>query len=73
MHDPKLVHRLHLIRVPTLVLWGEGDQIASADYGRQFAERISGARFATLAQAGRYPHLEQPDAFARAVADFAQG
>lgn len=73
MHNPKLAHRLHLIRVPTLVLWGESDRIASADYGRQFAAKIPGAWFAAIAQAGRYPHIEAPDAFAHAVLDFAQG
>lgn len=72
MHNPKLIHRLHLIRAPTLVLWGESDRIASVDYGRQFAAKIPGARFATIAQAGRYPHIEAPDAFARAVHEFAK-
>jgi pimeloyl-ACP methyl ester carboxylesterase len=72
MHHPHLVHRLHLIRVPTLVLWGESDRIASADYSRRYAEKIPGARFAPLPQAGRYPHLERPDAFADAVVEFAR-
>jgi pimeloyl-ACP methyl ester carboxylesterase len=72
MHNPHLVHRLHLVRVPTLVLWGEGDRIASIDYGRRYAEKIPGARFATIAAAGRYPHLEQPEAFARAAEEFAR-
>ena len=26
MHDPKLKHRLHRIRVPTLLLWGTADR-----------------------------------------------
>lgn len=71
MYNPKLLHRLHLIGVPTLIAWGEEDRIAPVDYGRQFAGRIPGARFQTIGQAGRYPHIEQPDAFARMVRDFA--
>jgi pimeloyl-ACP methyl ester carboxylesterase len=70
MYDPKLKARLARIRIPTLVLWGEADRVATQDYGRAFAAAIPGARFATIARAGHFPHLEQPDAFARAVLDF---
>jgi pimeloyl-ACP methyl ester carboxylesterase len=71
MYNPKLVHRLQLIRVPTLLAWGVSDRIASADYGRQYAERIPGSRLTMIEQAGRFPHIEQPEAFARTVAEFA--
>jgi pimeloyl-ACP methyl ester carboxylesterase len=70
MHDPKLASRLHRIRVPTLVLWGESDRIAPLDYGRAYAGLIPGARFETIALAGHYPHLENPDLLARRLADF---
>lgn len=63
MHNPKLRHRLHRIKAPTLVLWGEKDGMVSASYGRAYAGLIPGARFDTIADAGHYPHLEQPAAF----------
>jgi pimeloyl-ACP methyl ester carboxylesterase len=72
MHDPKLKGRLHRIRIPTLVLWGLADGVTKVDYGRSYAAAIPGARFETLDGAGHFPHLEQPDAFARAVAAFVQ-
>ena len=72
MHDPKLKGRLHRIHVPTLVLWGEADRVATPDYGRAFAAAIAGARFATIKGAGHLPHLEQPDAFAKAIVDFVE-
>lgn len=70
MHDPKLRGRLHRIATPTLVLWGEADGIVTSDYGRAFASSIPGARFETIAGAGHYPHIEQPEAFARCVLNF---
>ncbi|HEY4264306.1 MAG TPA: alpha/beta hydrolase [Micropepsaceae bacterium] len=70
MHDPKLKGRLHRIRVPALVLWGDADRVVTPDYGRAFAAAIAGARFDSIAGAGHFPHLEQPDAFARAILDF---
>jgi pimeloyl-ACP methyl ester carboxylesterase len=70
MHDPKLKGRLHRARLPTLVLWGAADRIAEPDYGRRFAAAIPGARFAQIEGAGHFPHLEQPEAFARAIEEF---
>jgi pimeloyl-ACP methyl ester carboxylesterase len=72
MHDPKLKGRLHRIHVPTLVLWGEADRVVTPDYGRAFAAAIPGARFVTVEGAGHFPHLEQPDAFARRILDFVE-
>jgi pimeloyl-ACP methyl ester carboxylesterase len=70
MHDPKLMGRLHRVRVPTLVLWGEADRIVTPDYGRSYAAAIAGARFATVENAGHFPHLEQPNAVGRQIIDF---
>ncbi len=63
MHNPKLRGRLHRIDVPTLVVWGARDGIVTPAYGKAFAAEIPGARFETVADAGHFPHLEQPDAF----------
>jgi pimeloyl-ACP methyl ester carboxylesterase len=71
MHDPKLPHRLHRIRIPTLFLWGASDRILSDAYGRAYCALISGAQFEPIGQAGHFPHLEQPEAFARRVLAFA--
>jgi len=71
MYDPKLASRLHRIRVPTLVLWGASDRIAPPDYGRAYSRLIAGSRFELIDEAGHYPHLERPDAFARRIAAFA--
>ncbi len=71
MYNPKLLGRLHRIRVPTLVLWGASDRIASPDYGRAFVRAIPGARFETIERAGRFAHIEQPGDFANRIAAFA--
>ena len=73
MHSPKLKSRLHRIRIPTLFLWGTADRILSEAYGRSFCAAIPGAKFETIARAGHYPHIEQPEEFARRVAAFTQG
>jgi pimeloyl-ACP methyl ester carboxylesterase len=70
MHDPKLRQRLHRIRVPTLLLWGMADRIVSESYGRAYAAAIAGARFEPIARAGHFPHIEQPEEFARRIFAF---
>ena len=68
MHNPALRHRLHRIAVPTLVLWGANDGLTKASYGKAYAGLIPGAKFETIDKAGHYPHIEQPEAFGRALA-----
>src|SRR6185295_11095147 len=54
MHNPKLMGRLHRVRVPSLVLWGEADRVVTPDYGRAFAAALPIARFETIAGAGHF-------------------
>jgi pimeloyl-ACP methyl ester carboxylesterase len=70
MHNPKLKRRLQRIHIPTLVLWGEEDRIVKPDYGRDYAAAIPAAQFATIGNAGHFPHLEQPNAVAHLLLDF---
>jgi pimeloyl-ACP methyl ester carboxylesterase len=71
MHNPKLKGRLHRIGIPTLFLWGTADRVMSERYGRAYCALIPGARFETIERAGHFPHLEQPQEFARRVLAFA--
>jgi pimeloyl-ACP methyl ester carboxylesterase len=71
MHNPKLKHRLHRIDVPTLFLWGTNDRVLSEPYGRAFCAAVPGARFEPIERAGHFPHVEQPEEFARRVFAFA--
>jgi pimeloyl-ACP methyl ester carboxylesterase len=71
MHNPKLKSRLHRVRVPTLFLWGAADRILSERYGRAYCAAIPGARFEVIERAGHFPHLEQPQEFARRALAFA--
>ena len=71
MHNPRLKRWLHRIDVPTLLLWGERDRIVTPEYGEGFRAAIPGARMRLIPNAGHFPHWEQPEAFAEAVAQSA--
>ena|SRR4051812_299771 len=73
MADPSLRDRLSAIDVPSLVIWGEADRIADAEYGKAFAAAIPGAEFLLLENAGHLPQIEAPDRLLKAVRDFAAG
>jgi pimeloyl-ACP methyl ester carboxylesterase len=70
MHNPRLAYWLPRIAAPTLVLWGASDGIVKPSYGRAYAARIPGARFALIDAAGHHPEIEQPDTTADHVLGF---
>jgi pimeloyl-ACP methyl ester carboxylesterase len=70
MHNPRLKRWLHRIDVPTLLLWGERDGIVSTSYGEAWRTEIPGARMDVIANAGHFPHWEQPRGFADRIARF---
>jgi pimeloyl-ACP methyl ester carboxylesterase len=70
MHDPKLADRLHRVRAPTLVVWGERDDFVPRAQGERYTELIPGARFELLTACGHLPVLEKPDDLARIVTAF---
>lgn len=69
-HDPKLKGRLHRIKIPTLFLWGTADRILSEQYGRSFCSAVANAKFEQIERAGHFPHVEQPQEFAKRTLAF---
>ena len=68
--DPPLRGRLGGIKGPALVLWGDSDQMADADYGRAYAAAIPGARFQLLPATGHLPQIETPGQLLQAIQDY---
>jgi pimeloyl-ACP methyl ester carboxylesterase len=60
------------IRVPTLLVWGEGDLRSPLPVAEQFHAAIPGARLVTIPGAGHLSNREQPDRFNAAVRGFCQ-
>ncbi len=67
MADPTLLGRLSRITIPTLVLWGDRDQIVESAYGRAYAAAIPTARFEALPATGHMPQMETPDLVLQAI------
>ncbi len=56
-----LARRIGEIRQPTLVIWGEQDEVFPPEVGRELQATIKGASFALVPKAGHIPQWEQPD------------
>jgi pimeloyl-ACP methyl ester carboxylesterase len=72
MADPTLLGRLSGIATPTLVLWGDSDQIVDPVYGRAYAAAIDGARFEVLPATGHMPQMENPDLVVQTFESYAR-
>ena len=62
--------RLAELGVPTLLLWGAGDEFAPLAGGRRFEREISGARLVAIDDAGHFVFDQEPDRCAREVVSF---
>ena len=61
---------LATIQTPTLVLWGENDEVTPFEHSRQIADGIPGAVLKTVPDAGHIANIDQPEAFNRHLAEF---
>lgn len=69
---PNSVPMLGSIRVPTLVLVGEGDTLTPPDHAKEMHEGIAGSRLVTVPRAGHLALLEQPEPVQAAIRDWAE-
>ncbi|HEY3889544.1 MAG TPA: alpha/beta hydrolase [Caulobacteraceae bacterium] len=59
------------IAAPTLLLWGEADELVPVRYGRAAADAIPGSQLVVLPGIGHIPSIEAPSDFVRILTDFA--
>jgi len=71
LHNPRLLHWMWRIRVPSLVIWGGQDGIVAPGYGRGLAERLPRARFEQVDRAGHRAQVECPHEVAELIRESA--
>jgi pimeloyl-ACP methyl ester carboxylesterase len=64
--------KLGAIKIPTLVIWGEHDNLLPLKDGRYFASKIDAAELKIIPGSGHAPMNETPDAFLSALEPFLQ-
>ncbi len=67
MFSLQLPHLLTNIEVPTLVVWGDSDNIVPRSAGQRLAALIPGAKLEVVADAGHFVDIEQPKTLAALI------
>ncbi|MBM3485862.1 MAG: alpha/beta fold hydrolase [Alphaproteobacteria bacterium] len=70
--SPHLEKWIHRIKLPTLIVWGEGDRMFSVPHAAAWHRLIAGSRLEIYAQCGHLPHIEKADQFVATFTRFAE-
>jgi len=68
--NPRLERWLHRVKIPTHIIWGDGDRIIPPAYAEAFHRLIPGSTLTLIPNAGHLPHVERAEAVAQAIASF---
>jgi pimeloyl-ACP methyl ester carboxylesterase len=71
--DRGLRERLYRVKAPTLLLWGEADQIVPPRYAQEFRALLTESeevKIVLIPKAGHMPLLEQTQAATKAILEF---
>jgi pimeloyl-ACP methyl ester carboxylesterase len=71
MYNPTLPHLLGGVRAPALIVWGRGDKIVPLECGEAYARALPRSRLAVVPGSGHFVDMEQPEALARLIVEFA--
>ena len=65
-----LANKIHLVSQPTLILWGDRDEMLGTAPALEFERAIADSKLIWLPGVGHIPHWEQPKLVAKYVLDF---
>jgi pimeloyl-ACP methyl ester carboxylesterase len=65
-----ITNKLKTINVPTLIIWGENDQVIPVKHADEFVSSIKDCRFYRMDGCGHTPFVHDPKEFADIVLDF---
>jgi pimeloyl-ACP methyl ester carboxylesterase len=68
--DKGLKKRLHRVKAPTMIVWGEDDALISPVYAEEFATRIANSRIEIIKDCGHVPQVERLEVLGPMVKGF---
>lgn len=69
-HNPDLQKWLHIIDIPTMIIWGDKDCLFPVEYANEYAARIQHAQCKIISQCGHLPFIEMKDQFIDTLTSF---
>jgi len=73
MYNPTLPPLLSGVQTETLIVWGRDDRIVPLGCGEQYARALPKSRLTVVDGAGHFVEMEQPEALAKLIVQFAAG
>lgn len=67
-----LPEKIKLVQVPTLIIWGEDDQMIDVSNAYKFQTDIRGSKLKIINHSGHVPMEESPEAVFQAIKDYIQ-
>ena len=71
-HANRITHDAHLIKQPTLIIWGEDDKVTPVIDGHNLHDEILHSRLVVLKDCGHVPMEEKSQLFTELVTEFAR-
>jgi len=68
-----LIGQVGAVRAPTLIIWGDQDQLIPPKFAEIFRKAIAGSRLVWIKDAGHIPMIEKPAEFNQALNEFLSG
>jgi pimeloyl-ACP methyl ester carboxylesterase len=65
-----LLDRLHLLQMPTLIVWGTEDRVFPYWQAKDAAARLQNGSLKLIPSCGHLPHVEQPKRFVSTLEEF---
>ena len=62
--------RMHALRVPTLLVWGENDPLVPLPFGQAMQQELEGSRLVVIPRAAHVAMWDAPDEFNRVALEF---
>jgi pimeloyl-ACP methyl ester carboxylesterase len=69
-YNPKLASRLHRIRCPVLLVWGDNDRLVPPAYGEAYKAHLPQAQMKRIPKCGHLPMFEREAEFVEVVTNF---
>lgn len=69
-NTPVVSEKLKMIKIPTLIIWGEDDKLIPIEYAEQFHSLITGSEIHIIKGAGHSLYAEEPKKLAELVIKF---
>src|SRR5439155_935035 len=68
--EEQFAPRLHAVRAPTLIVWGDQDRFFPLHAGEELQRALPNARWAVIQEAGHLPMWEKPEEVNRLIVEF---